>query len=130
MEGKRSNAVFCRKNCQGISYRKDNAEIIAERKREYYKANAERNREYYKANAERKREYYKANAEWRREYRKANAENIAAYMSEYGKANAEQIAERKREYENNRAASASTLHLAHTINQIKGDLTNGTYKPE
>ena len=108
MEGKRSNAVFCRKNCQVISYQKSNAELIAERKREYYKANAE----------------------WRREYRKANAENIAAYMSEYGKANAEQIAERKREYENNRAASASTLHLAHTINQIKGDLTNGTYKPE
>ena len=38
--------------------------------------------------------------------------------------------DRRREYKNNRIAAASTLYLAHTISQIRGDLTNGAHEPE
>jgi len=38
--------------------------------------------------------------------------------------------DRRREYFNNQSAAASTLYLAHTISQIRGDLTNGTHEPE
>ena len=66
----------------------------------------------------------------KRSYRRANAERIAEYQREYYRANAERLSEYQREYLNNQSAAASTLYLAHTISQIRGDLTNGTHEPE
>jgi len=127
MEGKIARAVFCCVKCVNASYSRANAERIAERKRGYREANAERIAEY-------QREYREANAEkiaeQRREYYQENAEKIAEYYREYYQENVERIAERQREYLNNRIAAASTLSLAHTISQIRGDLTNGTHEPE
>ena len=127
MEGKIARAVFCCVKCKKKSYRRANAERIAEYNREYHQANRERI-------DERKREYREANAEkiaeYDREYRQANAERLSEYQGEYYLDNAARKAEYQREYFNNQSAAASTLYLAHTISQIRGDLTNGTHEPE
>jgi hypothetical protein len=44
--------------------------------------------------------------------------------------NGEYYSIKNREWRNNQSAAASTLSLAYTISQIKGDLTNGTHEPE
>jgi len=152
MEGKTARAVFCCVKCVNTSYRRANAERIAERMREYRRANAERiaerkreyreanvekiaerKREYREANAERiaeyNREYREANAEYDREYRRANAEKIAEYDREYYQENVERILERQREYINNRIAAASTLSLAHTVSQFTADPPNRNVTP-
>jgi len=127
MDGKTARAVYCSQKCSDAFYRQANAKVIAEQKRQYQKANAERRAEY-------QREYHQANRERSiermRKYGQANRERIAARNREYQKANAERRAEYQREYINNRIAAASILSLAHTVFQIRGDLTNGTHEPE
>ena len=126
MEGKTARAVFCCVKCKKKSYRRANAERIAEYQREYHQANRERI-------AERKREYREANvekiAEYDREYRRANVEKIAEHDREYYQANAERILEQQREYLNNRIAAASTLSLAHTVSQFTADPPNRNVTP-
>ena len=142
MEGKRMGAMWCSVKCKSAEYYKANAEILDERNREWRNANPTRLADYQrkasKKNAERiskyQREYRQANAErlseYQREYYLDNAARKAEYQREYHQANRERILERQREYLNNRIAAASTLSLAHTISQIRGDLTNGAHEPE
>ena len=127
MEGKRMGAMWCSVKCKSAEYYKANAEILDERNREWRNANptrlADHQRKASKKNAERISKY-------QREYRQANAERLSEYQREYYLDNAARKAEYQREYFNNQSAAASTLYLAHTISQIRGDLTNGTHEPE
>ena len=127
MEGKRMGAMWCSVKCKSAEYYKANAEILDERNREWRNANptrlADHQRKASKKNAERISKY-------QREYRYDNAERLSEYQREYYLDNAARKAEYQREYFNNQSAAASTLYLAHTISQIRGDLTNGTHEPE
>jgi len=112
MEGKKASALCCSRNCNHAAWRKANPEKKAEINRKYYRSNV------------------KMCIEWTREWRKANPEKTAEYARENYKRNPEKCNERLREWRNNQYAAASTLYLAHTISQIRGDLTNGKHEPE
>ena len=68
-------------------YRKENADKIKERDKEYYKNNVDKIKKYYEENTDKikknQKEYYKKNAEKLKKLREDNADKIKRYNKKY-----------------------------------------------